>query len=141
MRRTAPIIAVLVVALLSGCGCGDDRSPSSIDIDLTDPLAPGTYSFTVCVDDECTQFTDVPANGELSVGGMDYLNITDDAIYYYTFHAIPPGQHHLAVILANTDGTALSFDGDLDFEQVDRCHDTDSRVTLDEDQLTAGAGN
>jgi len=141
MRQILLIIPLLAAALLAGCGCSADRFPSSVDIDLAEPLAPGPYSFTVCVDDGCTQFTDVPANGEDGVRGMDYLATTADGIHYSTFHAIAPGQHHLSVILANPDGTVLSFDGDLDFEQVDRCHDTDSRVTLKADQLTAGAGN
>ena len=124
---------------LPGCFCGDSRVPSSIEIELAQPLAPGTYSLIVCVDDQCTQFTDVPANGEATVGGLEYLNTTDDGILYSTFVAIAPGQHRVRLTLDDSVATVLSFDGDLDFEQVDRCHDTDSRATLNADPLTVGS--
>ena len=133
------IIPLLAAALLSGCFCGDDRVPSSIAIELAQPLASGTYTLSVCVDDRCREFTDLPANGEATVGGLDYLSITDDGIHYSAFVAIAPGQHRVRLALDDPDGTILSFDGDLDFEQVDRCHDTDSRAIVNADQLTLGS--
>ena len=139
MRPFVLIIPLLAAALLSGCFCGDDRVPSSIAIELAEPLASGTYSLTVCVDDECTQFAEVHAIGETTVGGLEYLTITDDRIHYSTFLAIAPGHHRVRLALDDPVGTVLSFDGDLDFEQVDRCHDTDSRATVRADQMTVGS--
>ncbi len=72
---------------------------------------------TVCVDVQCTQFTDVPANGEVTVGGLDYLNTTDDRIHFSTFVAIAPGQHRVRVNLDDPVSTVLTFDGDLDFDK------------------------
>jgi len=56
--------------LLGGCFCGDDRVPSSIDVELAEPLAPGTYTLAVCVDNRCQEFTDLPAAGEATVDGL-----------------------------------------------------------------------
>lgn len=133
------MLILLGGAFLTGCGCGADRAPSSIDIELADPLPSATYSLSVCVDDRCTQFTDVPANGEATVGGLEYVNTTDGGIHYSAFVAIAPGQHRVRVTLEDPVATVLSFDGVLDFVKVDRCHDTDSRVRLNADQLTVGA--
>ncbi len=139
MRHFVLIIPLLAAALLSGCFCGDDRIPSSIAVELAEPLAFGTYALAVCVDDRCIEFNDLSANGEATVDGLNYLNITDDGIHYSAFVAIAPGQHRVRLALDDPVGNVLSFDGDLDFEQVDRCHDTDSRATVKADQLTVGS--
>ncbi|MDH5421660.1 MAG: hypothetical protein OEY55_07645 [Acidimicrobiia bacterium] len=65
-----------------------------------------------------------------------YVNITDDGIHYSTFVAIAPGQHRVRLALDNRDDTIVSFDGNLDFEPVDRCHDTDSQATIEANQVT-----
>ena len=136
MRRFVFPIPVLAAVLLSGCFCGDDRVPSSIVIELAEPLAPGTYTLAVCVDDRCEELSDLPANGEATVDGLDYVTITESGIHYSSFVAIAPGQHRVRLALASLDDTIVSFDGSLDFEPIDRCHDTDSRATVEADQLT-----
>lgn len=137
MRLVA--LAVLLATSVAVCGCTDIRYPSSIDIELPTPLVTDSNVLNICVDGECTEFTDVPIIGEASVGGMRYVSTSDEAVRYSTFHAIAPGQHHLVVTVVNQDGILFSFDGDVDFDRISRCHDTDSRVQLDADQLTVGA--
>lgn len=136
MPRFVFVIPLFAATLLSGCFCGADRVPSSIVVELAEPLTQGTHTLAVCVDDRCQEFTDLPAGGEATVDGLEYVNITDDGIHYSTYVAIAPGQHRVRLALDNLDDTIVSFDGNLDFEPVDRCHDTDSQATVETDQLT-----
>jgi len=135
MGRILLAVVLLSTTILTGCGCGDDRAPSGIAIELSEALAAGTYSFDVCVDDDCYSFGDLAPIGESSLGDAD-VYIRADHISFTTWNAIEPGEHQVALNLADANGVVLSFNDALDFEQVDRCHTTDSEATIAASMLT-----
>ncbi len=135
MGRILLAVVLLSTAILTGCGCGDDRAPSGIAIELTETLAAGTYSFDVCVDEDCYSFGDLAAIGESLLGDAD-IYIRADYIRFTTWNAIEPGEHQVDLNLADANGIVLSFNGALDFEQVDRCHTTDAEATIAASRLT-----
>jgi hypothetical protein len=124
---------VLLISILTGCGCPDDRAPSGVEMTLQTPLDSGPYQVRICVDEDCVLFSPVAGTEGNYVGddGEAELIVRSDRLFYNTFGLIEAGNHLVVVNVIDESGTIQSFESSsVEFEQVDRCH-TDSTAMVE----------
>jgi hypothetical protein len=117
--------------LLSACGCPTDRAPSGIVMTLPPSLGE-TYLVEVCVDSTCDTFDVVGETGRLSPDGQVELErLSSGETRYTSWREIAPGVHDVVVNVSEETGTIATFDGTVEFDAIDRCHDGDSEAAID----------
>jgi len=132
--KVAHLAVVLgcIAQILSACGCPEDRAPSGIEMNLPTSLGSAAYRVEVCVDSACEDFEITQQNTAISDDGqLEVESVSADTLRYTSWLQIAPGTHDIEVIVSDETGSIATFDGSVEFQEIDRCHDEDSEAAIE----------
>jgi hypothetical protein len=132
--KVARLAVVLgcIAQILSACGCPEDRAPSGIEMNLPNSLTSATYRVEVCVDSACEDFEFPQQDAAISDDGqLEMESVSADTLRYTSWLQIAPGTHDIEVVVSDETGSIATFDGPVEFQEIDRCHDEDSEAAIE----------
>jgi len=126
------VVLGCIAQILSACGCPEGRAPSGIEMNLPTPLGSTTYSLKVCVDSACEDFEITQQNAAVSDDGqLEIESVSADILRYTSWRQIAPGTHDIEMVVSDETGSIATFDGPVEFQEIDRCHDEDSEAAIE----------
>ncbi len=99
---------------------------------LPTSLGNDVHRVEVCVDSTCEVFDLAQENGAVSLDGLVELELVSPyTVRYTSWRGIAPGTHDVAVDVSDQTGTISTFDGSVEFNEIDRCHAEDSKAVIE----------
>lgn len=128
------IVLSFLSQIVSACGCPDIGVPSVIEMTLPASTGESPYTVELCIDSSCEVFEQVQEGVATSSDGEAELEVlSSNSLRYTSWRQIAPGTHDIAVNISSEGGAVATYDGAVEFDQVDRCHDEASEATIELD--------